>query len=104
MYHNIDDPQKPEIMLTEVGLRDGLQSEARYIPVDVKVSIARSLIAAGVRSFELSSFVSPRAVPQLAMRPIFLRLWRRSATLSSPPWWPMSRGWKERSRQASSRS
>lgn len=57
------DPVK--IHITEVGLRDGLQSETTPVDLRDKVALARALISAGVRSFELSSFVSPRAVPQL---------------------------------------
>lgn len=56
----------PRIDITEVGLRDGLQSEPRHVPLEEKIELARALVAAGLRSFELTSFVSPRAVPQLA--------------------------------------
>lgn len=54
------------VQVTEVGLRDGLQNEARRLSTDEKVALVRSLVAAGVREFELTSFVSPRAVPALA--------------------------------------
>jgi hydroxymethylglutaryl-CoA lyase len=53
------------IQITEVGLRDGLQSEAEFIPTATKVALLERLMAAGVRHFEATSFVSPRAVPQL---------------------------------------
>ncbi|WP_340109754.1 hydroxymethylglutaryl-CoA lyase [Pikeienuella sp. HZG-20] len=56
-------PRRVEI--TEVGPRDGLQSEAVFIPTERKIDLVRALIAAGARSFEITSFVSPRAVPQL---------------------------------------
>lgn len=55
-----------EVIITEVGLRDGLQSEKTFVPTAVKLELAQALIAAGLKSFELTSFVSPRAVPQLA--------------------------------------
>ncbi|MCS6878223.1 MAG: hydroxymethylglutaryl-CoA lyase [Geminicoccaceae bacterium] len=53
-------------VVVEVGLRDGLQAEQLILPTATKLDLARRLIAAGVRHLELTSFVSPRAVPQLA--------------------------------------
>lgn len=54
------------VLVTEVGARDGFQSEKQFIPTEVKAGLINRLIAAGVRSFEATSFVSPRAVPQMA--------------------------------------
>lgn len=54
-----------EVRITEVGLRDGLQSEAEFVPTATKVALLERLMDAGVRHFEATSFVSPRAVPQL---------------------------------------
>lgn len=54
------------VLVTEVGARDGFQSEPAFIPTEVKAGLINALIAAGVRSFEATSFVSPRAVPQMA--------------------------------------
>ena len=54
------------VQVTEVGLRDGLQAEAKFVPTAEKIAVADALSAAGIRRFEVSSFVSPRAVPQLA--------------------------------------
>lgn len=51
--------------VVEVGLRDGLQAEPEFVPTSVKVQLLNHLIDAGVRHFEATSFVSPRAVPQL---------------------------------------
>lgn len=59
-------PMPSRVHVTEVGLRDGLQNEATRLSTDDKVALVRSLVAAGVREFELTSFVSPRAVPALA--------------------------------------
>lgn len=53
------------IEIVEVGLRDGLQIESEFVPTDTKVDILNALIDAGVRHFEATSFVSPRAVPQM---------------------------------------
>ena len=57
-------PTKVEI--TEVGPRDGLQAELNFIPTDAKIRFVNSLIAAGVPRIEFSSFVSPKAIPQLS--------------------------------------
>lgn len=54
------------VLVTEVGTRDGFQSEREFIPTEVKAHLINRMIAAGVRSFEATSFVSPRAVPQMA--------------------------------------
>ena len=54
------------VTITEVGLRDGLQSLSDVLPVEDKITFANRLISAGVRRLEATSFVSPRAVPQLA--------------------------------------
>ncbi len=57
---------RPKVAVTEVGTRDGFQSEPTFIPTATKAAIVDALIAAGVHSLEATSFVSPRAVPQLA--------------------------------------
>lgn len=50
----------------EVGPRDGLQNEAREIPMAEKVALVDKLSAAGFRRIECASFVSPKWVPQMA--------------------------------------
>jgi hydroxymethylglutaryl-CoA lyase len=54
------------VTVYEVGPRDGLQNESTVVPVEVKAELVRRLIAAGLPAVELTSFVSPRWVPQLA--------------------------------------
>jgi hydroxymethylglutaryl-CoA lyase len=54
------------VIVNEVGLRDGLQNQPRLVPVEGKLELLDALIAAGVRSVEATSFVSPKAVPQMA--------------------------------------
>ncbi|MCE3555010.1 hydroxymethylglutaryl-CoA lyase [Pseudonocardia sp. RS11V-5] len=51
--------------LREVGLRDGLQLEAP-VPLDAKLALLDAIAATGVRRVEVTSFVSPKAVPALA--------------------------------------
>lgn len=55
-----------KVTITEVGTRDGLQSEAVFVPTARKVAFIEGFAAAGLRRIEATSFVSPRAVPQLA--------------------------------------
>jgi hydroxymethylglutaryl-CoA lyase len=68
-------PAFPEIALAglpdrvtiyEVGPRDGLQNEARVVPVEDKARFIAALVAAGLRVVEATSFVRPEWVPQLA--------------------------------------
>ena len=52
--------------IQDVALRDGIQMEPEFIPTGDKMRLAAALVEAGVRRMELSSFVSPRAMPQMA--------------------------------------
>ncbi len=53
------------LRIVEVGPRDGLQNEAIPIPTEAKLEFIRSLRAAGLQDIEVTSFVSPKWVPQL---------------------------------------
>ena len=53
-------------MITDVALRDGLQNQPRMLATEVKLSLLHQLLAAGVRSMEVGSFVHPRLVPTMA--------------------------------------
>jgi len=57
---------KRQIILVEVGPRDGLQSEPEILPTDSKVIFIEKAIDAGVRRLEVASFVHPKLVPQMA--------------------------------------
>ena len=54
------------VTVVEVGPRDGLQNEAAVVPAADKVRFVEALADAGLPVVEVTSFVSPRAVPQLA--------------------------------------
>ena len=56
----------PEVTLYEVGPRDGLQNEARPIPTNDKVALIDALSDTGLRAIEITSFVNPKWIPQLA--------------------------------------
>jgi len=53
------------VSIREVGPRDGFQMEREFIPTDRKIEIVNALAGAGLRLFEVTSFVSPKAIPQL---------------------------------------
>jgi isopropylmalate/homocitrate/citramalate synthase len=54
------------VKMVEVGPRDGLQNEAKTVPVEVKVALIDRLSRAGLPVVEAGSFVSPKWVPQMA--------------------------------------
>jgi hydroxymethylglutaryl-CoA lyase len=54
------------VTICEVGPRDGLQNEAQTVPAADKVRYVEMLVDAGVTAIEVTSFVSPSAVPQMA--------------------------------------
>ena len=60
------------VKVTEVGPRDGFQSEKTILKTEDKISIINELIDAGFPRIEVSSFVSPKAIPQLADAEIIL--------------------------------
>ena len=55
-----------DVRVYEVGPRDGLQNEATPIPTEAKLRFIDLLADAGLREIEATSFVSPKAIPQLA--------------------------------------
>lgn len=55
-----------QVILTEVGPRDGLQNERMPVPTSVKVDFINALSETGLQHIEVTSFVSPKAIPQLA--------------------------------------
>jgi len=59
-------PLVEEIRLCEVGLRDGLQNEKTLITAEQKIELCNAMSEAGFSVIEVGSFVSPKAVPQMA--------------------------------------
>ena len=56
----------PRVTVYEVGPRDGLQNEARQVPTGDKIAFIHALIDSGLSRIEITSFVSPKWIPQLA--------------------------------------
>ena len=59
-------PQEIDVLVSEVGPRDGLQSIKRTMPTEAKLHWIEALAASGLREIEVGSFVSPRLLPQMA--------------------------------------
>lgn len=54
-----------KIKIVEVGPRDGLQNEQIFVPTEIKLQFIDKLIEAGLKDIEVTSFVSPKWVPQM---------------------------------------
>ena len=90
------------VEIYEVGPRDGLQNEAREIPVPDKIALVDTLGTAGFRRIECASFVSPKWVPQMAGSAEVLDLWLFMAMdEKEKPWEAVKRLWKNRSHRIS---
>jgi len=83
-------PDPDFVTIVEVAPRDGLQNESTPLPAEVKVELVDRLSAAGCPTIEVTSFVSPKAVPQLADAAQVLAGIRRHAgiryTVLTPNW------------------
>jgi hydroxymethylglutaryl-CoA lyase len=80
------------VTVVEVGPRDGLQNEAVVVPTTAKVELVERLAEAGLPVVEVTSFVSPRAVPQLADADAVLPAVRRRPGVRYPVLVPNVRG------------
>ena len=65
------------IYMQEVGTRDGLQAEAAFVPTEDKIALVNTLSEAGLAKIEVTSFVSPKAIPALRDAEQVLREIRR---------------------------
>lgn len=54
-----------KINIVEVGPRDGFQNLCNYVPLEDKLHFIDGLIASGIRHMQITSFVSPKAIPQM---------------------------------------
>lgn len=86
------------VELFEVGPRDGLQNEARDIPVSDKIALVDLLSGAGFRRIEVASFVSPKWVPQMASSAEVLAGITRKAGVSYAALTPNLRGFEDAAR------
>jgi len=75
--------QKP-IRIREVAPRDGFQSWPEFVPTDRKLEVIRMLIDAGVQEMETTSFVNPKAIPQMKDAADVLAAVPRTGCIHSP--------------------
>jgi hydroxymethylglutaryl-CoA lyase len=80
------------VRVYEVGPRDGLQNEAATIPLATKLGFIERLASAGLREIESTSFVSPKAIPQLADADELLQRLPRTPGVRYPVLVPNERG------------
>ena len=91
--HAIRRPHLPEhVTVYEVGPRDGLQNEAETLPVAVRAEFVDRLAEAGLPAVEAGSFVSPKAIPQLADTEELYRRIHRVSGVRYPALVPNLRG------------
>ncbi|MFN2431979.1 MAG: hydroxymethylglutaryl-CoA lyase [Gemmatimonadota bacterium] len=83
---------RPMVRIVEVGPRDGLQNEREIVPTERKIEFVDALSATGVAEIEVSSFVSPKWIPQLADAEEVLRSIRRSPDVTYSALVPNERG------------
>ena len=86
-------PLPSRVRIIEVGPRDGLQNEATMVPTDRKVELINRLAATGLAWVEATSFVSPKAVPQLADAADVMRAINVPAGVTTPVLVPNERGY-----------
>jgi len=82
------------VRLVEVGPRDGLQNEPQAVPPAVKIELVHRLQAAGLRAIEVTSYVSPKWVPQMADHHAVMRGLHRQAGVRYSVLTPNLRGWE----------
>ena len=74
-------PLPARVTVCEVGTRDGFQIEPEFIPTEQKIEVVDLLSEAGLPRIEVTSFVSPKAVPQLRdAEEVMARITRRPGT------------------------
>jgi hydroxymethylglutaryl-CoA lyase len=66
LKENLEMSLPQHVNIIDVGPRDGLQNESQPVPAPVKIELVRRLQDAGLREIEVTSYVSPKWVPQMA--------------------------------------
>lgn len=81
-----------EIKIVEVGPRDGLQNESTKVPAATKIEFINQLSETGLKSIEVTSFVSPKWVPQMADNSEVFEKIRKKPDISYPVLVPNLKG------------
>ncbi|KQV94059.1 hydroxymethylglutaryl-CoA lyase [Rhizobacter sp. Root1221] len=82
------------VRIVEVGPRDGLQNEKQNVPTEIKLALIERLTVAGLRDIEVTSFVSPKWVPQMADQAEVMRGLRRRPGMNYPVLTPNLKGFE----------
>lgn len=82
------------VTISDVAPRDGLQPIGAFVPTETKVALVRALYEAGVRRMEVGSFVSPKAIPQMADTGEVLKAALALPGLESTVLVPNRKGWE----------
>jgi len=83
-----------QVRIVEVGPRDGLQNEKQNVSTAIKLELIERLASAGLRDIEVTSFVSPKWVPQMADQAEVMRGLRRRPNVNYPVLTPNLRGFE----------
>ena len=73
-----------KVTIVEVGPRDGLQNEAKTLPLETRLEFIKRLSKAGLKRIEVGAFVSPQWVPQMSSSGELIQLISKDADLSQP--------------------
>lgn len=73
---------QPTVRIVEVSPRDGLQALVTNVPTEVKIELIQRLATTGLQKIEVTSFTSPRWIPQLADHEKIMQVVRK---LNTPP-------------------
>jgi hydroxymethylglutaryl-CoA lyase len=82
------------VTISDVAPRDGLQPIGPFVPTETKIALLRALYEAGVRRMEVGSFVSPKAIPQMADTGEVLKAALTLPGLESTVLVPNRKGWE----------
>ena len=82
------------VRIIDVGPRDGLQNEKQPVPADVKIELVQRLQAAGLKEIEVTSYVSPKWVPQMADNHAVMSGIARGAGVRYSVLTPNLKGWE----------
>jgi hydroxymethylglutaryl-CoA lyase len=82
------------VRIVEVGPRDGLQNEKQNVPTATKLELIERLVAAGLRDIEVTAFVSPKWVPQMADQAEVMRGLKRHPGVNYPVLTPNLKGFE----------
>ncbi|XP_069362378.1 hydroxymethylglutaryl-CoA lyase, mitochondrial isoform X1 [Maniola hyperantus] len=84
----------PEIRIYEVGPRDGLQNESKFVPTEMKVELIHKLANAGLKHIESASFVSPKWVKQMSDATDVMKTIKRVPHVNYPVLIPNLKGYE----------